>query len=236
MRIHTRQAGGYFALTFLCVLSANFSVRSDTPRERHLGRLDKRGVRGGVCPTVDTVGPALAGRVRAAGHPIPTPSDRRVIAFATHGLVPGDLNGLTQPALALSAPQVDGDGLLTMDEVLGLKLNADWVMLSACNTAAGKGAGTEALSGLGRAFFYAGTRALLPSNWPVETRSARLLTIDLFHRQAKDPGLTRAEGLRRAELALVDGPGFMDRASGKTVFSYAHPIFWAPFSLVGDGG
>jgi len=166
-------------------------------------------------------------------------ADRRVVAFATHGLLPGDLNGLTQPALALSAPQVagvEGDGLLTMDEVLGLKLNADWVVLSACNTAAGEGAGAEALSGLGRAFFYAGTRALLASNWPVETSSARALTTDLFRRQAADPGLARAEALRQAELALLDGPGFVDAASGKTVFSYAHPIFWAPFSLVGDGG
>jgi CHAT domain-containing protein len=166
-------------------------------------------------------------------------ADRRVVAFATHGLVPGDLNGLTQPALALSAPQVanvEGDGLLTMDEILGLKLNADWVVLSACNTAAGEGAGAEALSGLGRAFFYAGTRALLASNWPVETRAARALTTDLFRRQAADAALARAEALRQAELALIDGPGFVDAASAKTVFSYAHPIFWAPFSLVGDGG
>ena len=166
-------------------------------------------------------------------------ADRRVVAFATHGLVPGDLNGLTQPALALSAPQVahvDGDGLLTMDEVLGLKLNADWVVLSACNTAAGEGAGAEALSGLGRAFFYAGTRALLASNWPVESRAARALTSDLFRRQAAQPGLGRAAALRQAELALIDGPGFVDPASGKTLFSYAHPIFWAPFSVVGDSG
>jgi CHAT domain-containing protein len=166
-------------------------------------------------------------------------ADRRVVAFATHGLVPGDLNGLTQPALALSAPEVagvTGDGLLTMDKVLGLKLNADWVVLSACNTAAGEGAGAEALSGLGHAFFYAGTRALLASNWPVETRAARALTSDLFRRQASQPGLDRAEALRQAELTLIDGPGFVDPASGKTVFSYAHPIFWAPFSLVGDGG
>ncbi len=89
-------------------------------------------------------------------------SGYKVIAFATHGLVPGDLNGLTQPALALSAPDVagvGGDGLLTMGEILGLKLNADWVVLSACNTAAANGAGAEAVSGLGRAFFYAGARA-----------------------------------------------------------------------------
>ena len=79
----------------------------------------------------------------------------KIVAFATHGLVPGELNGLTQPALALSAPSVtgeDGDGLLTMEEILGLKLDADWVILSACNTGAGAGAGAEAASGLGRAF------------------------------------------------------------------------------------
>ena len=74
----------------------------------------------------------------------------RVVAFATHGLVPGELNGLTQPALALTAPEVagvNGDGLLTMEEVLALKLNADWVVLSACNTATGASAGAEAVTG-----------------------------------------------------------------------------------------
>ncbi|HUA51839.1 MAG TPA: CHAT domain-containing protein, partial [Candidatus Sulfotelmatobacter sp.] len=167
-----------------------------------------------------------------------TLADRRVIAFATHGLVPGDLNGLTEPALALSAPTLaggGGDGLLTMDEVLALKLNADWVVLSACNTAAGNGAGAEAVSGLGRAFFYAGARALLVSNWPVETTSARALTTDLFRRQAEDPRLSRAAALQAAELALIDGPGLVDPATKTVEFSYAHPIFWAPFSLVGDG-
>jgi CHAT domain-containing protein len=165
-------------------------------------------------------------------------SDRRVIAFATHGLVPGDLNGLTQPALALSAPEVaggGGDGLLTMSEILGLKLDADWVVLSACNTASGEGAGAEAISGLGRAFFYAGARALLVSNWPVETTSAKALTTDIFRRQADDPGLDRAQALRGAMLGLMDGPGYLD-GEGRTVFSYAHPIFWAPFTLIGDGG
>ena len=166
-------------------------------------------------------------------------SNRRVVMFATHGLIPGDLNGLLQPALALSAPNVadiDGDGLLTLDEVLGLKLNADWVVLSACNTATGDGAGAEAVSGLGRAFFYAGTRALLVSNWPVETTSARALTTDLFARQARDANLARAAALQQAMLGLLDGAGFVDPASRQTVFAYSHPIFWAPFSLVGDGG
>ncbi len=166
-------------------------------------------------------------------------SGYRVLAFATHGLVPGDLNGLTQPALALSAPAVagekEGDGLLTMGEILSLRLDADWVVLSACNTAAGEGAGAEAVSGLGRAFFYAGTRAVLVSNWPVETISARKLTTDLFRRQSEERSLTRAAALRQAMLALIDGPGYVDD-QGRTVFTYAHPIFWAPFSLVGDGG
>ncbi|MDA1324589.1 MAG: CHAT domain-containing protein [Proteobacteria bacterium] len=165
-------------------------------------------------------------------------SGYKVIAFATHGLVPGDLNGLTQPALALSSPKVVGgedDGLLTMGEILGLKLDADWVVLSACNTASGNGAGAEAISGLGRAFFYAGTRALLVSNWPVETTSAKSLTTDVFRRQSRDAALDRAEALRQSMLGLIDGPGLRD-AKGDTVFSYAHPIFWAPFSLVGDGG
>jgi CHAT domain-containing protein len=164
--------------------------------------------------------------------------DRRVVMFATHGLVPGDLDGLTQPALALSAPSVaagGGDGLLTMDKILGLKLDADWVVLSACNTATGDGAGAEAVSGLGRAFFYAGARAVLVTNWPVETGSAKVLTTDTFHRQATNTALSRAAALQQAMLGLIDGNGLVD-AQQKTVFSYAHPIFWAPFSLVGDGG
>ena len=142
--------------------------------------------------------------------------------------------------MALSAPDVandpDNDGLLTMGEILGLKLDADWVVLSACNTGSGEGAGAEAVSGLGRAFFYAGTRALLVSNWPVETISARALTSELFKRQAVNDNLSRAEALRQSMFSLIEGPGFVDPESGKTIFSYAHPIFWAPFSLIGDGG
>ena len=130
----------------------------------------------------------------------------KVVAFATHGLVPGELNGLTQPALALSAPTVaggDGDGLLTMEEILALKLDADWVVLSACNTGAGAGAGAEAASGLGRAFFYAGTRALLVTNWSVHSQSARELVTDLFKRQAR-----RSEtDARRGAAAGDDGAG-----------------------------
>jgi CHAT domain-containing protein len=166
-------------------------------------------------------------------------SDRKVIAFATHALVPGDLDGLDQPALALTAPSIAGDdedGLLTMAEILRLKLNADWVVLSACNTGAAAGKGAEAVSGLGRAFFYAGTRAILVSMWPVETTSARELTTGLFRYQQQDQTLSRAQALRKSVLALIDGPGLKDPASGKIAASYAHPLFWAPFIVVGESG
>lgn len=162
----------------------------------------------------------------------------KVLAFATHGLLPGELEGLTQPALALSAPEyadANSDGLLTMDEILSLRLDADWVVLSACNTGSGAEAGAEATSGLGRAFFYAGARALLVTNWPVHSASARELVSEIFRRQSEDAGLTRSQALRGAMLALIDAAGFKDLASGETLYSYAHPLFWAPYTLVGDG-
>ncbi|MEY2633567.1 MAG: hypothetical protein RIR00_2221, partial [Pseudomonadota bacterium] len=163
-------------------------------------------------------------------------SHRRIVAFATHGLLPGDFPGVDQPSLALANPGGNGNGLLTLEEVLGLKLDADWVILSACNTAAGEGAGAEAISGLGRGFFYAGSRALLVTHWPVETVSARLLVTGTFSRYAADPQLSRAEALRQSMLALLDSPGAIDPATGKADYSYAHPMFWAPYALVGDGG
>jgi CHAT domain-containing protein len=165
--------------------------------------------------------------------------DRQIVAFATHALLPGDLDGLDQPALALSSPSVTGeddDGLLTAEEILKLKLNADWVVLSACNTGAADGAGAEAVSGLGRAFFYAGTRAILVSMWPVETISARELTTGLFRYQQVDKMLSRSKALRKSMLDLIEGPGLTDDATGKIIASYAHPLFWAPFILVGDSG
>ena len=164
-------------------------------------------------------------------------SKRQVVMFATHGLVPGELDGLTQPALALSAPDVTGegkgDGLLTMEKILTLKLNADWVVLSACNTASGEGAGAEAVSGLGRAFFYAGARALLVSNWPVDSEAARLLMTDMFNRQQSKPGQNKAEYLQSSMVNMLSAEGATD-SKGKLKYSYAHPLFWAPFVLVGD--
>lgn len=158
-------------------------------------------------------------------------SRRRVVAFATHGLLAGDFPGVREPALALANPGQGQHGLLTLEEILGLKLDADWVVLSACNTGAGDGEGADALSGLGRGFFYAGSRALLVTHWPVESASARLLVTGIFERQAADPKLSRAEALRQSMLALMARES--DPADG---FSYAHPLFWAPYALVGEGG
>ena len=163
--------------------------------------------------------------------------DRRVVMFATHGLIPGELDGLNQPALALSSPEiegVEGDGFLTVEKILGLKLDADWVVLSACNTAAGEGAGAEAVSGLGRAFFYAGARALLVTHWPVETVSARRLTTDLFRRAASQ-NLSRAAALREAMTNMIS-TGERAGPNGAGIFAYAHPLFWAPYTIIGDGG
>jgi CHAT domain-containing protein len=130
----------------------------------------------------------------------------RIVYFATHGLVAGDVRGLGEPSLALSIPREPtelDDGLLTASEVAQLKLNADWVVLSACNTAAGDKPGAEALSGLARAFFYAGARALLISHWTVESDAAARLTTATFDIMQTDPTLGRAEALRRAMLAYL---------------------------------
>jgi CHAT domain-containing protein len=99
----------------------------------------------------------------------------------------------------------------------------------------GSGAGAEAASGLGSAFFYAGTRALLVTNWSVHSASARELTSDLFRRQSAEPNLSRSEALRQSMMAVLDGPGAVN-AKGQTSYTYAHPLFWAPFTLIGDSG
>ena len=121
-----------------------------------------------------------------------------------------------------------------MGEILGLKLDAQLVVLSACNTAAGEGAGAEAVSGLGRSFFYAGARSLLVTHWPVETTSARALTTEVFKR-LQQPETPTGEALRQAMNVLIDDKGYGDAGRKGYLFSYAHPIFWAPFALVGEG-
>ena len=91
----------------------------------------------------------------------------------------------------------------------------------------------EAASGIGSAFFCAGTRALLVTNWSVRSASTRELITDVFLRQGADPGLSR-EALRQTMIALFDGPGAVD-AAGNMIFTFAHPLFWAAYPVIGDG-
>jgi tetratricopeptide (TPR) repeat protein/CHAT domain-containing protein len=157
----------------------------------------------------------------------------RVVHFATHGLLAGETAQLAktraEPALMMSPPAVaseEDDGLLTASEIAGLKLDADWVILSACNTAAGQEPGAEALSGLARAFFYAGARALLVSHWYVNSEAATLLTSRTFAEMRSSVRIGRAEAFRRAMLAVMTD----DRRPWN-----AHPSKWAPFVVVGEG-
>lgn len=150
---------------------------------------------------------------------------KQVVVFATHGLLAGDLPNLNQPALAMASTTNPAESpLLTLEDVLSLKLNADWVVLSACNTAGADGRAEEALSGLARGFFFAGSRSLLVTHWSVESESAMLLTTNTFAAYKKNPNMRRADALRHAMLETMKMP------------QYAHPTYWAPYALVGEGG
>jgi CHAT domain-containing protein len=154
----------------------------------------------------------------------------RIIAFATHALVAGDFPGLAEPALVMTPPSEisdDDDGLLKASDIVRMNLNAEWVILSACNTAAPDGAeGAEGLSGLAKAFLYAGARTVLASHWPVVSDAAVRLTSRAFSELASDPSIGRSEAMRRSMLVFA--------ASGKQRES--HPMLWGPFVVVGDGG
>jgi CHAT domain-containing protein len=156
-------------------------------------------------------------------------ASRRVLAFATHGAVAGDLSGLAEPALVLTPPAQASerdDGLLTASEIALLKLDADWVILSACNTAAGDGTpGAEGLSGLAKAFVYAGARTLLVSHWPVASEPTVAITTRMLAEAVK-PGVGRDEAHRRAMLAYLADPANL---------ALAHPAYWAAFAVIGEG-
>ncbi|MBT4486965.1 MAG: CHAT domain-containing protein [Rhodospirillaceae bacterium] len=159
-----------------------------------------------------------------------TLTDYKVLTFATHGLEAGDLAGLAEPALVLTPPKVgteQDDGLLTVSGIAQLKLDADWVIRSACNTAAADGPpGADGLSGLAKSFFYAGARSLLVSHWPVASDAAVKITTRML-KASQQPGIGRAEAHRQAMLSLIDD---------KEKPYYAYPLFWAPFVVVGEGG
>ncbi len=153
-------------------------------------------------------------------------SKYRIVHFATHGALAGLIGGGSEPGLLLTPPDKPtdlDDGYLSASDVAGLKLDADWVILSACNTAAGNAEGAEAFSGLARAFFYAGARALLVSHWSVYSDSTVKLISGAVGKLAGDKHIGRAEAMRLSMLALIDTGSPQE----------AEPAFWAPFSRRG---
>ncbi|MCW0181671.1 MAG: CHAT domain-containing protein [Zavarzinia sp.] len=157
-------------------------------------------------------------------------SDYRILYFATHAVLASEIRCFSEPAL-LVTPGAGGtvdSALLRLSDILNLKLDADLVVLSACNTAGTDGkSGGEALSGLTRAFFYAGARRLVVSHWPVPDDSTAALMLGLFDRRG--PGVGGAAALREAQLRMIDGQ------SGGKGAAWAHPLYWAGFTTIGDG-
>ena len=158
--------------------------------------------------------------------------DAKVISFATHALVGGEMKGIREPALVLtppSQPSADDDGLLTMDDVMGFKLLAnEWVILSACNTAAPDGSG-EGLSGLTRAFFYAGAPAVLVSQWSVDDAATqRLMTLAIA---AYNSNRAQQAALLQNGMVKLMAEGTSDDAHPY----FAHPFAWASFVVIGAG-
>jgi CHAT domain-containing protein len=157
----------------------------------------------------------------------------RILHFATHALLPAELRCEDQPAIVTSAPPQAHDAsgaLLTAGDITGLDLDADTVILSACNSG-GPGTSTsgESLSGLARAFFFAGARSMLVTHWSINDQTSAFLVADTLGRliSGKDGGL--AGSLRAAQLSMID------RAGKDLPVNLAHPFFWAPFALIGEG-
>lgn len=151
--------------------------------------------------------------------------DYRYLVFSCHGVLPEELDSIRQPSLVLSHPDPQNrqDGFLTMADVFTLRLNADFVSLSACNTGMGQIVRGEGMIGLTRAFMYAGTPALMVNLWSVESQSAKLLNTS-FYRHLKG-GVGRGEALRRSKLELIQG----ERGE-----HLRHPFFWGPSVIFGD--
>ena len=169
----------------------------------------------------------------------PTLASARIVVLATHGLIPTSINRLDEPGLVFTPPSKASsldDGYLSASEAAALKLSADWLILSACNTAAPDGKPeAESLSGLARAFLYAGAKALLASHWSVLDDATEALMIETLAAQRADPTLNGAQALQRAMASVRTGR----RPDGAPIPGWqpywAHPAAWAPFVLIGAG-
>jgi CHAT domain-containing protein/tetratricopeptide (TPR) repeat protein len=154
----------------------------------------------------------------------------RVLHFATHGAMAGEIVGSGEPGLILTPPAVPSaadDGYLSASEIALLKLDADLVILSACNTAAGgEGSADETLSGLARSFFYAGARTLLVSHWAIDSAATVKLVTKALAERGKGGAVDYSQALQASMRALID----------KGDPAEAHPSYWAPFVVVGGAG
>lgn len=163
----------------------------------------------------------------------------RVLHFATHGLLAQDPECLPEPGLVTSLGD-RGDGLLEASEIVDLDLNAELVVMSACDTGAGAGqaaseligfrgaggsyaAGGESLNGLARSFFFAGARNVMSTHWSVDDRSTQELVSGFYGAVAGEDDPSIAEALRISETKMIEGG------------ELSHPFFWAPFAIIGDG-
>ena len=157
----------------------------------------------------------------------------RVLHFATHALLPTDLRCQTEPAIVTSDPPGAvnaGGALLKSSDITTMQLDADVVILSACNSGGPNGSTSgESLSGLARAFFYAGARALMVTHWSVNDQATALLVAGTLQRMRAGDPLGVAGALRGAQMFMLDGAGHSLPAG------IAHPFYWAPFALVGEG-
>lgn len=145
----------------------------------------------------------------------------RTVVFATHGLVSGEVHGLVEPALVLSP--LGDDGLLTASEISDMEFDADWIILSACNSATGGNSGAPGLTGLARAFINAGARSLLVSHWNVRDDASAYLTLNTINNS--EHRMDKAQALQAAMLGLMKNPDIKNAA---------HPSIWGPFVLVGN--
>ena len=182
---------------------------------------------------------AVLGATEAALRNDPLLRQANIIAFATHGLLPSPGKGMDEPGLVFTPPDVaskDDDGILTASEASQLSFMADWVILSACNTAstASGAGGSDSLSALARAFLYAGARALLASHWQVSDDATAALTVETLTTRRDNPKFTRGQALQQAMHSVRTGK----RADGSVVNgwdrSWVHPSIWAPFSHIAN--
>jgi CHAT domain-containing protein len=146
----------------------------------------------------------------------------RYVLFATHAVLPDQIKGESQPSIVLAHPEL-GNGFLTMADVFGLSLDADFVMLSACETGVVTDPSGDGISGLTRAFLYAGTPAVSVTLWQVDDLAGPQLTPTFF--AGMQAGKTPAQALRDAQLAMIHSDDLTE----------SHPFEWAPFVIFGDG-